>query len=200
MASFKFNLKRESDYSRLGEIQGRLNDFSPAFNHIVDEWAAGNALKFAAGVGGEMFGAAGKDLSPAVWEPVTEAYYQQKHGPIHRGERELFPDSLMVRTGALRDALCSRGGFAEYIAEHSLAFGTPMNEEEAMKAIGNHDSRPTVFLSGPDRNMIRRNLQQYLNLGADYKNIMMAKSDSAYALKKEAMQMDMGFSEAMANG
>jgi hypothetical protein len=75
-----------------------------------------------------------------------------------------------------------------------------MNEEEAMKAIGNHDSRPTVFLSRPNRNMIRRNLQQYLNLGADYKDIMLAKAASAYALKKEAMQLDMGFSEAMANG
>ena len=185
MGSFKFNLKRESDYSRLGEIQARLDNFRPAFNHIMEDWAAGNYLKFNAGIGSEMFGAAGKDLSPAVWEPVTEAYYQQKHGPIHRGNRELFPDNLMVRTGALRDALSSVRGFDKYVRKHEVEFGQPANYEEAVKELGNSKTRPTVFLSGPDRNMIRRNLQEYLNLGVAYKDIIFLKSSVKAAANYE---------------
>ena len=194
MGTFRLTLKTDSqNMERIGEIRARLQDFTIPFNRILEEWAAGNVLKFNSGKDAEMWGAGSKDLSPAEWSPVTEKYYQQKHGPIKRGNRELFADWLMVRTGALRDALCSRGGFVEYIAAHTLMWGTPNNPEEAIKAIGNRETRPTVYLSKPDRNMIERNLQQYLSLGADYKNIMLATAARQYWLKKEAKQMDINF-------
>ena len=137
-------------------------------------------------------------MTPAAWEPVGDPYYKQKHGPIMRGSRTLYPDWLMVATGALRDALCSRGGFVEYIAAHTLVWGTPNSPDEAIKAIGNRETRPTVYLSQPDKNMIRRNLQQYLSLGEDYKNVMLATAARQYWLKKESRQMDIDFGGTVA--
>lgn len=199
MGSFKLNLVIErKNWERIAEQRARLNDFSVPFNNILTEWADGNALKFNSGIGAEKTGAAGKNLAPATWDPVTDAYFRQKHGPIKRGSRDLYKDSLMVRTGELRAALCSRGGFAKYISEHSMAFGTPYNEEDAIKAIGNKARRPTVFLSQSDKNMIRRNLQQYLTMGGDYKAVMFAASARRYALQKEQITLDVQFREAMA--
>jgi hypothetical protein len=192
MGEFRIQLRRErKGFEQLVEQHERMKDFSIPFDRMLSEWARGNALKFAAGAGAEATGAAGKNLSPAEWDPVTEKYFKAKR-------RAGFDNSLMVRTGSLRAALCSRGGFAEYLSKNSIMFGMPEDEENAVKVRGNRARRPTVFLSQPDKNMIRRNLQQYILLGADYKNVMLSAASRRYALTKDVSNMNINFQETIA--
>jgi hypothetical protein len=187
---FEFKLVSKG-MERIPEIHARLQDFRVPFNHILQEWADGNALKFAAGEGAEQTGITGGDLAPATWFPLSEKYFKSKHNISKT--YGAFPDSLMVRTGALRDALCSLKGFDKYVAEHTMNFGQPLNEAENDKAKYNKELRPTVFLSQPDKNMIRRNLTQYLNLGGDYKALMFAQSAQKADMEKG---WDVDFPEA----
>jgi hypothetical protein len=69
------------------------------------------------------------------------------------------------RTGALRDALASEGGFAQFVDAHRAVFGKPLDPEAAAHARYNRETRPTIFLGRADRHMIRRELQRYLNFG-----------------------------------
>jgi hypothetical protein len=199
MGLFKLRLKVDpQNFDKLDEIRGRLQDFSVPFANIIAEWANGNMKrKFAKGMGAEQIGA---DQAPARWEPVTEAYYKQKHGPIKRGDRRLFPDWLMVRTGALMSALGTPGAFAEAVDAHRAVFGTPLDEEAAAAAAGNREKRPTVFLDRTDRNTVRRELQRYLSLGENYKDLLWQIAGRKSALKKMAMEMDFEFSGASSSG
>ena len=196
MGSFKLNLVIESkNWERIAEQRARLQDFSVPFANIIKEWAQGNARKFARGVGAESTGA---DQELATWEPVTEDYWYQKHGPIIRGERSLYPDWLMVRTGALMAALGNEtSGFEKFISERIAAFGTPTSDEEAMKAAGNRAKRPTIFLDRTDRGMIRREMQRYLSLGAGYKAALKAISAGKAALQKENKELLISFAQTV---
>ena len=196
MGSFKLNLVIErKNWERIAEQRARLQDFSVPFANIIKEWAQGNARKFARGVGAESTGA---DQELATWEPVTEDYWYQKHGPIIRGERALYPDWLMVRTGALMAALGNEtSGFEKFISERIAAFGTPTSDEEAMKAAGNRAKRPTIFLDRTDRGMIRREMQRYLSLGAGYKAALKAISAGKAALQKENKELLISFAQTV---
>ena len=192
MGLFKLRLETNpKGFEKLDEIRSRLRDFSVPFVSIISKWAQGNIRrKFARGAGAELTGV---DQQMAQWTPVTTAYYKQKHGPIVRGARQLYPDWLMVRTGALRAALGDVGGFAQFVDAHRAVFGTPMNRESEAAAGGNKDRRPTIFLDRTDRNVIKRELQQYLTLGEGYKDIMWAIAGRQYGLKKEVKELDIAF-------
>ncbi|MFA5937594.1 MAG: hypothetical protein WC822_06990 [Candidatus Paceibacterota bacterium] len=190
MFRLRFDINPQN-FEKLDEMRARLQDFTVPFVNIIAKWARGNVRrKFARGAGAEL---SGVDQAPAAWLPVTLAYYKQKHGPIVRGDRPLFPDWLMVRTGALRAALGTRGAFAEYVDAHKAVFGTPLAPESAAAAAGNRESRLTIFLDRTDRGMVRRELQQYLSLGAGYKELMWNTARRKTGLRKEALQMDMDF-------
>lgn len=195
MAHFTVKLSLASrNMERLDELASRLKDFTVPLSNIIGEWARGNTRKFDAAVGAELSGA---DEPPTQWEPVTLAYYKQKHGPVQRGNRTMFPDWLMVRTGDLMRSLTQRGLFAEFFDATKAVFGTPLDPEEAAKASYNFAKRPTVFLGRSDRNMIRREFQDYLSLGANYKDALFAGASRRYALQKEMQILDMEFAEAV---
>lgn len=196
MGMFRLRLDiNPQNFEKVDEIRARLQDFTVPFINIIAEWARENVRrKFARGAGAELTGA---DQAPVAWLPVTPAYYRQKHGPIVRGDRPLFPDWLMVRTGALRAALGNVGGFAEYVDAHKAVFGTPLDTESAAAAAGNRESRPTVFLDRTDRGMVRRELQRYLSLGTGYKELMWNIAGRKTGLRKEAMQMDLNFASTL---
>jgi hypothetical protein len=196
MGLFKFRLDvTPQNFEKLTEIRARLEDFSVVFSNIIDEWAKGNVKrKFARAIGGEKKGV---DQIMTRWEPVSEAYYRQKHGPIVRGNRQLYPDWLMVKTGNLMNTLGTRGLFAEFIDKKRAVFGTPLNDEAEAAALGNQETRPTVFLDRTDRNVIRRELQQYLSLGENYKSLLWAMAGRKTALMKESRQLDIAFAETI---
>lgn len=192
MGTFKLRLEMTPQrFEKLSEIRARLGDFSIPFANIIAEWAQGNIKrKFAKSIGAEQTGV---DQSPAAWAPVTPAYYRQKHGPIVRGNRPLYPDWLMVRTGALKEALGTMGGFSEFHDNHRAVFGTPLNSEAQAAAAGNKEKRPTVFLDRTDRHMVRRELQRYLSIGENYQQFMKDIAGRKYALKKMTAELDMNF-------
>jgi hypothetical protein len=187
MGSFRLKLNlRQQCWENLDELDARLQDFSPVFANIIGEWARGNVDKFAKGRGAEMTGA---DQPPTTWEAVTEKYHSQK--------MKKFTDWLMVRTGELMSSLTTRGAFGEFTDEHRAIFGTPLDSSDADKAMYNSDKRPTIFLGRTDRLMIERELQNYLNLGKNYKDILFATGKRRMALKTEMRELDIQFAEAV---
>jgi hypothetical protein len=157
---FRLQIKLQTrNAERLYELWSRLQDFSPLFANIIAEWAEGNARKFNAAVGAEATGVA---QPPSQWEALVPGYMKRKR-------REGYPDALMQRTGALRQALTNRGAFAEFVEPHRAVFGIPLDDEAAAHARYNRDRRPTIFLGRSDRHMIRRELQRYLSFGANYR-------------------------------
>ena len=189
MGTFNFKLKYDIDLSRCSEIAARMRDFSIPFGKIIDNWAASNIQKFGEGKGSESSGFSGGALTPARWEPLTEKYRKAKG-------RKGFSNWLMVRTGDLMSSLINRGGFGEYIDAHRVIFGTPLDAEDADKALYNSETRPTVFLSESNRLNIRSELQAYISLGGDYKALLMARAGKLQAMKNEVYQMDLDFAEA----
>lgn len=195
MGMFKLQLRTTpKGFEKLGEIRARLQDFSVPFASIIQEWAKGNARKFARSAGAELTGA---DQQLTTWAPVTEAYYKQKHGPVIRGERTLYPDWLMVRTGALRAALGTSGAFAEYISAKTASFGTPLDTDAAMAAWGNRKKRPTIFLDRTDRGVIRREMQRYLSMGEGYKQMLWAISGGKAAIMRMNKEMNVAFAQTL---
>ena len=196
MGMFTLKLKTTPQgFERLDEIRARLEDFSVPFSNIIKEWAAGNiARKFARSVGAELTGA---DQQLTEWEPVTESYYRHKHGPVMRGNRTTYPDWLMVKTGALKAALGTSGAFAEYVSAKVASFGTPLDPDSAMAAWGNRKKRPSVFIDRVDRKMIERTLQQYLSMGADYKNMLREISGRKSALKQMNKELVVAFGQTV---
>jgi hypothetical protein len=186
-----FTLKvdvRTRNAGQLYELWSRLQDFSVVFANIIAEWARGNERKFDAAMGQEASGVA---QPPVVWEALTPGYMKRKR-------REGYPDALMQRTGALRDALTARGAFAEFIDAHRAVFGKPLDPDAAAHAAYNRDTRPTIFLGRSDRQMIRREVSRYLNFGGDYKHVMFDRASRASVLQAETAQMDIDFAQTVA--
>ena len=190
MGTFKLNLKLAMRFDKCAEIAERMKNFSIPFSNIINEWADGNVQKFEAARGAELTGASGGDLRPATWEPLQSLPYAREK------RRKGFADWLMVRTGNLMDSLTNRGEFAEFISDHQTAFGVPYDEEAQAASRGNRFTRPTVFLSGPDRQMIKRNLQQYISMGEGYSSFIWARAGKLGKIQDEAYEMDLNFAEA----
>lgn len=191
MGTFKLNIKFAMRFDKCAEIAQRMKDFSVPFSKIIDEWAAGNVRKFGSGSGAELTGAEGRDLSPVTWEPLQSLPYAREK------RRKGFADWLMVRTGNLMSSLTNRGEFSEFIGPHQTAFGIPYDEEAQAASKGNRFLRPTVFLSGPDRLMIRRNLQQYISMGEGYTNFLWIRAGKLGKMQDEAYEMNLAFEGAI---
>lgn len=213
MGMFKLKLDiTPKGFEKVAEMAARVKDFSVPFSNIIGEWAEDNARrKFAKGEGAESTGV---DQAPARWEPLTaninafshegkRAYFSGLNvlTPYQRRKRKQgFEDWLMVASGSLRDALSnSEGGFAKFIDAMRVVFGTPLDPENEAKVRGNRKLRPTVFLDRTDRGMVRRELQRYLNLGENYKDLMFQAAASKMMLKKQIKEMNMEFSERMSS-
>ena len=104
---------------------------------------------------------------------------------------------ILLLNGPNLNTLGTRGLFSEFIDKKRAVFGTPLNDEAEAAALGNQATRPTVFLDRTDRNVIRRELQRYLSLGENYKELMWAMAGRKTALMKEAKQLDIAFAETI---
>ena len=204
MANFTVSmLIRTKNLEKLGEIQARLKDFSIPLSNIIGEWAADNKRKFAASRGAEDTGA---DEPPSFWDPLKTDLNAFLAGGRKRlsyqiwKRRKGMPDWLMVATGALMESLIGRGNFGEYVDESKAVFGTPLDPKDAMKAAYNFEKRPTIFLGRDDRNMIRRQFQQYLSMGDNYKELLLSASSRKYDLEQEFKALDMRLAQVAANG
>ena len=207
MGMFKLNIRfTPKGLERLDEMRARLQDFTIPFNNMVSEWSTGNARKFARGKGAESTGVDQQLLS---WEPLyanmgsiskesKRAYFSGLGAlmttPYPRAKRKAgYPDWLMVRTGGLRSVLCSKSdpmvvpAFEQDTGPKSVVFGTPLDSDAAEAAWGNRKTRPTIFLDRTDRGMIRREMQRFLSLGANYKALFALRSSikaaAAYEIK-----------------
>ena len=198
MANFaiKFDVT-EFGFDKVEEVKSRLKDFSIPLSNIIGLWAEGNARKFDESAGAELSGA---DEPPALWEPVTLKYYMQKHGPVKRGNRQTFPDWLMVRTGDLMRSLTTRGLFGEYFDQSKALFGIPLNDEERLKAAYNFNKRPTIFLGQSDRLMIKREFRNYLTLGGNYTALIFARQGQRSDIRRAVDTMNSHLAEIAAYG
>jgi len=178
----------------LAEIQERLADLRPAFEAIIPEWVSINEQKFGMGRGAEIGGVEVDD--GVYWQPLTERYRLQKHpnGPPKRKTKAgEYPDWLMVRTGALMTALTDPDTIFQAVTAQDAVFGSPLDPDLAAIVGYQWVRRQAVFLGTADKNMVRRIIGDYLNMGPDFESIRMSKGLAAVAQKAEAEQMDMDF-------
>ena len=190
----------------LPERAGRMADLSPAFASIIPQFVAENEQKFEQSVGAELGGAR---VFGEPWAALTPAYMREKHregrarvtrkaakgGAAHfEGP---FPDWLMVRSGALREALIDPDSVFQYFDEQQAIFGMPIDEFLADLVVWQshprQKNRYVVFLSQPDMNIIKQVLQDYLGLGGDFQEIRTQAGLAAVALKQEQAELDAGF-------
>lgn len=154
MLSFKIAVY-QTNTNILPELERKAKDLGPLFEDIIDEWAELNKQKFAMAQGGE---AAGAQVDPTVfWQPLSFRYLQEKlrHYPTN---------TLMVRTGALRDAMTDPHGFFRMVNPEQAIFGTPNDAEDALKVQFNWNKRQVIFLSDADQNMIRMKVERYFTV------------------------------------
>lgn len=157
-------------FEGLDEMRARIADLSPVFQRLIPLWASHNMDKFARGQGMESEGA---DQGSSVWwAPLVPATMRAKR---HKG----YPDSIMVATGSLKQSLTSEDAFAQFVSETQAVFGTPLDEDDAQKVGYNWTTRPTVFLDQQDKLMIEREIENYLNMGADYAQQMARAGEAA---------------------
>jgi len=165
--SFSINV-RTKGFNVPEDLQALMSDFSEPFAEIIQAYADHVEEKFARAEGAEQ---SGVSQSPTVrWEPVTEDYYREKHGPIMRGSRKLFPDWLMVRTGELKGILSDANAFYQDVGETQAVFGAPQDSENQAKIAGNWIKRQALFFDVSDKRAVQSNISDYLNYGANYKN------------------------------
>ena len=185
LISFNIRLK-VTNLDQLAEISARFADMSVPFQDIIEKWAAANPKKFEEGEG--------KELTGANVDPFTDVFWEHLTGPyIARKEKEGFPDSIMVRTGELRDALSDVNSFASAVMAQQAIFGIPNDPDVAARAFYNFEKRQTIFLGEDDLLMIKKTIQDYLSLGENYEAILFAQGMAAKALRDETAQMDVEF-------
>lgn len=172
---------------RLPEIQARMQDLSPAFEKIVNEWVSLNAQKFNKGLGAESSGA--QIDADVIWEPLSSAYITQK--------RKGYPNWLMVRSGSLMESMTNPDTVFRMINAQDAIFGTPLDPDDAAKVSYNWLRRQVVFLGAADKNMIRRIIQDYLGMGINFESIRKSKGFEALARKSEGAQLDADFENAV---
>lgn len=198
-ADVKFNVQvKVINPAILPELQARMADLSPAFQAIYMEWVGINEQKFSLARGAEISGA---DIFGEPWAALTPGYIKQKHptgAPKRRrtstGE---YPDWLMVRTGALKEAMTDPDAlFKEFDAQQAM-FGTPNDPDLAdivMWQTGERQKeRFVVFISEPDMNAIERNLQDYFGLGGNFAAIRFAQGMDVVKAESGGQALDAGF-------
>ncbi len=200
---FKLRLQINKNLAHISELKKRLKDFSIPFADIADQWAKGNVQKFRKGIGKESTGVSQSES--VNWAPLSQdmgtmsqeakrAYFEGGISalmltPYQRWKRKKgYPDRLMEASGSLRLALTSPDGFEKDISPNKIVFGKPRHEADANKVKYNWDTRRTVFLNLSDKNMIRQTLQRYLDLGSNYKSIMLDISAAKYAMEVEILK------------
>lgn len=190
MTTFTFSFRfTTNNVDRLEKLQARCMDFSEPLLRIVSEWALGNKRKFAASRGNESTGV--QQFDDVFWEPITSAYAKSKR-------RKGQADWLMVATGSLMQSLTTEGAFGQYVDEKHAQFGTPMDSEDADKAMYNAQSRRVIFLSRGDRLMIKREIKNYLNFGPGYRDALADIAARKVALEQESAQMAVDFANTVA--
>lgn len=202
MPAIKFDVKvTVTNPEVLPEIRKRMDDLSPAFRAIYGEWVGINSQKFSLSRGAESSGA---DIFGEEWAALTPAYIKQKH-PDGAPKRRLkstgeFPDWLMVRTGALREAMIDPEALFHAFDAQQASFGIPNDSDLAnivMWQTGDHQKeRFVVFISEPDMNSIERTLQDYFGLGDRFADIRMAQGLAAVGYAPiDALGMEVDFEE-----
>jgi hypothetical protein len=210
MPALNFTIKVLMDNPEtMPELEARVSDLSPAFAAIFDAWVKTNAQKFQQSVGAEQTGAG---IFDEEWAAVTPQYYRAKHRlgspkvtqKAARGGKArfagAFPDWLMVRTGALREAMTNPDAlFHEFDAQMAM-FGLPEDPFLAnlveWQAGPRQKDRFVVFLADPDRNAIEQILQDYFSLGANFASIRQAKALAAVGYAPiDALGMEADFEE-----
>lgn len=206
-ADLKFNVRvTVINPEVLPEIQGRMEDLSPAFHAIYGEWVGINAQKFDSARGME---AAGADIFGEEWAGLTPAYMKQKHPsgapqrrrmkPNSQGYTE-YPDWLMVRSGALMQAMTDPEALFQMFDKQQAAFGTPNDPDLANIVMwqtgAKQKERFVVFISEPDMNAIERNLQDYFSLGPNFAKIKMAQGMAALDADSGNAALDAAFDVA----
>ena len=177
---FKVHVKTQGA-DALPEVQGRLQDLSPALSAIVDTWAKKNPEKFERSIGMESSGA---DVDELVhWDPLVPGTSAAKR-------REGMPDWIMVATGDLMHALSSPDLIFRDVRPDSVLFGTPLNLEEALKVQYNWIKRQAIFISTLDQNFIRRIIKDYLDMGGDFEQKRFAAGLAAVRTRSEMDAMD----------
>ena len=159
----------------LPELENRARNLSPLFEDIIDEWAELNKQKFEMSEGGEE---SGSQIDPTVfWQPLSPGYLKEK--------RKHYPtDTLMVRTGSLKDAMTTPNGFFRMVNPEQAVFGTPNDAEDALKVQFNWNKRQVIFLSDADQNMIRMKLDRYFTV-------------EMQSVKEEVARLDTDFSNTV---
>lgn len=207
MANLRFNVKVFLDNPGvLPELQARMADLRPAFEAIYRDWVDINEQKFEQSVGHEQGGA---QVFEEFWAGLSNPYMEQKHGMgtarvtkkmAKGGEARFngaFPDWLMVRTGALRQAMTDPEALFHDIEPGQAVFGTPLDPDLAdivrWQAGEKQHHRDVIFLSLPDMNAIRRNIQDYLSMGGDFTEMRADEALSAVHLEQEVNAMDAEF-------
>lgn len=169
--------------SMLYELRERLADFSPMLNAAVSEWAVSNKDKFEASRGAE---ATGVSFSPEpTWEPLQSKDY------VFQKRRQGFPDWLMVRTGELKTALTTEGGYFRKVDPTMAVFGSPNDPEDAIKVKGNWGMRQVLFLDSEDMKTIERMWNDYITLGPEFQSIRKAAAYAALENKRMDSEMTM---------
>lgn len=206
-AAISFNIKvLLENGNMLPELQGRMQDLSPAFQAIYGSWVKLNEQNFELAQGKE---AGGADIFDVQWAALTPGYIKQKHpgGAPKRQRRKAgkggyqeYPDWLMVRSGALMEALTNPEAMFQEFDKQMAAFGTPTDPDLADIVIWQMGTRQkeryVVFLSEPDRNMIERTIQDYFSLGGEFADIRFAQGMAALNKETEVEQLDAEFGGA----
>ena len=196
---------RTKNAERLAMLQARCADFTEPMTQIVKEWAVGNRQKFAAARGMEDNGV--QQLGGPYWEPLKAGNLNSYLAGGSRGvsryqrwkRRMGMQDWLMVATGNLMKALTTEG-FEQSVGPQGAVFGTPTDETDANAAKYNSEKRQVIFLGRGDRNMIRRNIKNYLSFGPGYEDVLADRSSRRYGLEQDAARMDMEFAAVAGGG
>lgn len=210
-ANISFNVKVFLENAAvLPELRFRTAHLAPAFDAIFKEWTELNAQKFEQAVGAELSGA---DVFDEEWVPVTPEYFKRKHEEgtakvtkkAARGGKAsyegTFPNWLLVRTGALRDAMINPDALFSLIEDEQAVFGTPNDPDLAdivrWQAGARQKQRDVIFLSDPDVNAIKRIIQDYLSMGGDFAELRSEEAFEALNRKSEEAKMDAEFASTI---
>lgn len=182
--SFVINVAVRKDNAKAEELEARLADLSPVFDAFISSWAAHNVEKFAFGEGAEETGV---EFDPdPKWEPLTERYMKDK--------RRHFANALMTRTGELRRILSSEDTFFRQVEPTYASFGSPQDEEDVMKVVGNWNRRQAIFLDAVDKRNLERMLLGYLQGDPGFGRVPMTVREANLGIWAMNAQMMMTWS------